>query len=68
LFAGSGFNSFKQEPLKWLPLFAKGDENETQAPSSKKEENKTNWRNGDENETDNQKYHIQQGSRSQEET
>jgi hypothetical protein len=52
---------------KQLPLFTKWDENETRVPSSKQEENETNWRNREENETNDQKYRALPESRCQEE-
>jgi hypothetical protein len=41
-----------------IELFTKRDENETQVPSSKQEENETNWRNREENEANDQKYRV----------
>jgi hypothetical protein len=48
------------ETQKLEPLFEKRDKNETRDPSSKQEENETNWRNGEENEANDKKYCIQQ--------
>ncbi len=50
-----------------IELFTKRDENETRVPSSKQEENETNWRNREENEANDKKYHALPESRCQEE-
>jgi hypothetical protein len=42
-------------------------QNETRVPSSKQEENETNWRNREENEANDQKYHALPESRCREE-
>jgi hypothetical protein len=48
-------------------MYTKQDENETWVPSSKQEENETNWRNREENEANDQKYRTLPESRCREE-
>jgi hypothetical protein len=50
-----------------IELFTKRDKNETRVPSSKQEENETNWRNPKENEANDQKYRALPESRCREE-